>query len=32
MTELNTLPRTAESAARVVTEFFDRYRTHDVEG
>ena len=31
MTALNTLPRTAASAA-VVTEFFDRYRAHDVEG
>ena len=32
MTALNTLPRTAESAAGVVTEFFDCYRAHDVEG
>jgi hypothetical protein len=32
MTEVSTLPRTAESAAGVVTEFFDRYRAHDVEG
>ena len=32
MTALNTLPRTAELAAGVVTEFFDRYRAHDVEG
>ena len=24
--------RTAESAAAVVTEFFDRYRAHDVDG
>jgi len=32
MTALNELSRTAESAAGVVTEFFDRYRAHDVEG
>ena len=32
MTEVSTPPRTAESAAAVVTEFFDRYRAHDVEG
>jgi ketosteroid isomerase-like protein len=32
MTALSTLPRTAESAAGVVTEFFDRYRAHDVDG
>jgi len=32
MTQVSTLPRTAESAAGVVTEFFDRYRAHDVEG
>jgi ketosteroid isomerase-like protein len=32
MTEVSQRPRTAESAARVVTEFFDRYRAHDVEG
>ena len=32
MTEVSHRPRTAESAARVVTEFFDRYREHDVEG
>src|SRR3984893_5291342 len=32
MTAVNQLPRTAESAAGVVTEFFDRYRAHDVEG
>jgi ketosteroid isomerase-like protein len=32
MTQVSTLPRTAESAAEVVTEFFDRYRAHDVEG
>jgi ketosteroid isomerase-like protein len=29
---MNLRPRTAESAAGVVTEFFDRYRAHDVEG
>ena len=32
MTELTQRPRTAEAAATVVTEFFDRYRAHDVEG
>ena len=32
MTEVSQRPRTAESAVRVVTEFFDRYRAHDVEG
>jgi ketosteroid isomerase-like protein len=32
MTELTQRPRTAESAAAVVTQFFDRYRAHDVEG
>src|SRR6202050_5332531 len=32
MTQVSTLPPTAESAAGVVTEFFDRYRAHDVEG
>ena len=32
MTELTQRPRTAESAAAVVTEFFHRYRAHDVEG
>src|SRR6202007_1134276 len=32
MTETTQRPRTAESAAAVVTEFFDRYRAHDVEG
>ena len=32
MTEVSQRPRTAESAAGVVTEFFDRYREHDVEG
>ena len=32
MTEVSQRPRTAESAARVVAEFFDRYRAHDVEG
>ena len=32
MTEVTQRPRTAESAAGVVTEFFDRYRAHDVEG
>jgi ketosteroid isomerase-like protein len=32
MTELTQRPRTAESAAAVVTDFFDRYRAHDVEG
>ena len=31
MTDVGALPRTAESAARVVTEFFARYRAHDVE-
>src|SRR3984885_6623055 len=32
MTELSQRPRTAESATAVVTEFFDRYRAHDVDG
>jgi ketosteroid isomerase-like protein len=32
MTTVTERTRTAESAARVVTEFFDRYRSHDVEG
>jgi len=32
MTEVTQRPRTAESAAGVVSEFFDRYRAHDVEG
>src|SRR2546423_1894612 len=32
MTEVSQRPRTAESAAAVVTEFFDRYRAHDVDG
>jgi ketosteroid isomerase-like protein len=32
MTETARRPRTAESAAAVVTEFFDRYRAHDVDG
>ena len=32
MTEVSQRPRTTESAAGVVTEFFDRYRAHDVEG
>ena len=32
MTETTQRPRTAESAAGVVTVFFDRYRAHDVEG
>ena len=32
MTALSEQSRTAESAAGVVTEFFDRYRAHDVEG
>jgi len=32
MTEVSTQPRTAQAAAGVVTEFFDRYRAHDVEG
>ena len=32
MTETTQRARTAESAAAVVTEFFDRYRAHDVEG
>ena len=32
MTTVTERTRTAESAARGVTEFFDRYRSHDVEG
>lgn len=32
MTETTERGRTAESAAAVVTEFFGRYRAHDVEG
>ena len=32
MTTLTERSRTAKSAAGVVTEFFDRYRAHDVEG
>src|ERR1700689_4602037 len=32
MTEVSQRPRTAESAAGIVAEFFDRYRAHDVEG
>jgi ketosteroid isomerase-like protein len=32
MTETDQRPRTAEAAAGVVTEFFDRYRAHDIEG
>ena len=32
MTEVSQRPRTAESAAGGVAEFFDRYRAHDVEG
>jgi len=32
MTETTQRPRTAESSAAVVTEFFDRYRAHDVDG
>lgn len=32
MTALDTRSRTAESAGEVVTEFFTRYRAHDVEG
>ncbi|HEX6520411.1 MAG TPA: hypothetical protein VF070_10445 [Streptosporangiaceae bacterium] len=32
MIELIQRPRTAESAAATVTEFFDRYGVHDVEG
>ena len=32
MTEVSQRRRTAESAAAVVTEFFYRYRAHDVEG
>lgn len=32
MTETAQRSRTAESAAAVVTGFFDRYRAHDVEG
>ena len=32
MTETTQRARSAESAAAVVTEFFDRYRAHDVEG
>jgi ketosteroid isomerase-like protein len=31
MTEVTQRPRTAESAVAVVTEFFDRYRAHDVD-
>ena len=31
MTEVTQRPRTAESAVEVVTEFFDRYREHDVD-
>src|ERR1700722_14801281 len=32
MTETTQRPRSASSAAGVVTEFFDRYRAHDVDG
>jgi ketosteroid isomerase-like protein len=32
MTVTDHRPRSAEAAAGVVTEFFDRYRAHDVEG
>ena len=32
MAEVNQRPRTAESAAGVVAEFFNRYRAHDIEG
>ena len=32
MTETTQRARSAESAAAVVTEFFDRYRAHDVDG
>jgi ketosteroid isomerase-like protein len=32
MTTAHAAARTAESAARIVTEFFDRYRAHDVNG
>ena len=32
MTEVSQRPRTAESASAVVTEFFDRYRAHDIDG
>jgi ketosteroid isomerase-like protein len=32
MTETDQRARTAEAAAGVVTEFFDRYRAHDIEG
>jgi ketosteroid isomerase-like protein len=32
MGEVNQRPRTAESAAGVVAEFFNRYRAHDIEG
>jgi ketosteroid isomerase-like protein len=32
MTEVSQRQRTAESAAAVVTELFDRYRAHDVDG
>ena len=32
MTETTQPTRTAESAAAVVTDFFDRYRAHDVDG
>jgi hypothetical protein len=32
MTDVGQRPRTAETAAAVVTEFFGRYRAHDVDG
>lgn len=32
MSELSERPSTAASASAVVTEYFDRYRAHDVEG
>jgi hypothetical protein len=32
MTELTQRPRTAEPAAAVVTQFFDRYRVYDIAG
>ncbi|HWG65262.1 MAG TPA: nuclear transport factor 2 family protein [Streptosporangiaceae bacterium] len=32
MTTVDARPRSAESAGEVVTEFFARYRAHDVEG
>jgi ketosteroid isomerase-like protein len=32
VSEVSERPRTAASASAVVTEYFDRYRAHDVEG